>query len=191
IITLWTPTHLLFTRRNTYRVSCQYKNPYVCIMKIITIVSCLFVAQLAFGQQAPKVPKTKLDANALLQPLYGLDGKQTTAGAILEAYKGKTVLLYIWAMWCPDCLKGFPGLQAFQKANPDVPVIYFSLDREEQRWKDGIQKFALNGAHFWFRTEWNNDFTNAIDLDRISRYLTIAPDGRSAHYYSVKADDPA
>ncbi len=160
-------------------------------MKITLILSCLFFVQLAFGQQAPKVSKTELDENALLQPLYGLDGKQTTAGAILEAYRGKTIMLYIWAMWCPDCLKGFPELRAFQKANPDVPVIYFSLDRQEKQWKDGIQKFALDGAHFWFRTEWRNDFTNAIDLNWIPRYLIIAPDGHIAHYYSVKADDPA
>lgn len=161
-------------------------------MKLRTILLlCLFATQYAFGQQVPEVSKTGFTAAALQQPLYALDGGQTTTGAVLDAHKGKTVLLYVWAMWCPDCLKGFPELSAFRKANPDVPVVYFSLDREEKQWKDGIEKFRLEGAHYWFKTGWKNDFTDAIDLNWIPRYLIIAPDGRIAHYYSVKADDPA
>lgn len=161
-------------------------------MKILqTIIFSLIIVQLAFAQEAPAISKTAFTKEALLQPLYGLDGDETSAGDILAAHQGKTVLLYIWAMWCPDCLKGFPELYAFQEANPDVPVVYFSLDREEQQWKNGIEKFKLSGVHYWFKTGWKNDFTNAIDLNWIPRYLIIAPDGSIAHYYSVKADDPA
>lgn len=153
------------------------------------ILSACFV-QLALGQEPPAVSKTEFTKTALQQPLFGLDGQQTTAGKVLEASKGKTVLLYIWATWCPDCLKGFPELYAFQKANPDVHVVYFSLDREEQRWQEGIRKFKLEGEHYWFKTGWKNDFTDAIDLNWIPRYLIIAPDGKIAKYYAVKADDP-
>lgn len=158
---------------------------------IYSIVLSIVVAHWAWGQQPPAVSKTEFPDSALQQPLFGLDGEQTTAGAVLEANKGKTVLLYIWAMWCPDCLKGFPELQTFQKANPDVAVVYFSLDRQEQQWQDGIRKFKLKGEHYWFKTDWKNDFTNAIDLNWIPRYLIIAPDGQIAKYYAVKADDPA
>ncbi len=161
------------------------------MIRTYVLLFAVLAVQAAVAQQAPAVSKTAFTAEALQQPLFALDGKQTTAGNVLEAYKGKTVLLYIWAMWCPDCLKGFPELKAFQAANPDVPVVYFSLDREEQRWKDGIEKFGLKGAHYWFKTEWKNDFTNAIDLNWIPRYLIINPAGGIAHYYAVKADDPA
>jgi len=151
----------------------------------------VFFVQLSMGQKAPAVSKTELSETALQQPLFGLDGQQKTAGEILDANKGKTVLLYIWASWCPDCIKGFPELYALQKANPDVHTVYFSLDRQEQQWKGGIEKFHLEGEHYWFKTEWKNDFTNAIDLNWIPRYLIIGPDGRIAKYYAVKADDLA
>lgn len=161
-------------------------------MKFIHIfICCVFFAQFAFGQEAPAVSKTAFSEAALQQPLFTLDGQQTTAGSVLAANNGKTVLLYIWATWCPDCLKGFPELYAFQKANPDVHVVYFSLDREEQRWQDGVRKFKLEGEHYWFKTDWKNDFTTAIDLNWIPRYLIIAPDGKIAKYYAVKANDPA
>ncbi len=161
------------------------------MIRTCLLLLTVLVAHVAMAQKTPEVLKTAFTAEARQQPLYAVDGKQTTAGTVLEAYKGQTVLLYIWAMWCPDCLKGFPELKAFQAANPDVPVVYFSLDREEQRWKEGIEKFDLEGAHYWFKTDWKNDFTNAIDLNWIPRYLIINPDGGIAHYYAVKADDPA
>lgn len=158
---------------------------------IYTLILAVFFAHTSMGQQAPAVSKTDFTEAALAQPLYDLHDNEATAGAVLDAHKGKTVLLYIWAMWCPDCLEGFPELQAFQAANPDVPVVYFSLDREEKQWKDGIKKFALQGDHYWFKTGWKNDFTNAIDLNWIPRYLVINPDGGIAAYYAIKADDPA
>lgn len=161
------------------------------MVRTYILLFSVLVAHMALAQQAPAVLKTEFTGAALQQPLFDLDGEQTAAGEILETYRGKTVLLYIWAMWCPDCLKGFPELKAFQAANPDVPVVYFSLDREEQRWKDGIKKFDLKGVHYWFKTDWKNDFTNAIDLNWIPRYLIIGPEGGIAHYYAVKADDPA
>lgn len=161
-------------------------------MKLIHIfICCVCFAQFAFGQEAPAVSKTAFPEAALQQALFSLDGQQTTAGSVLAANKGKTILLYIWATWCPDCLKGFPELYAFQKANPDVETVYFSLDREEEQWQDGVRKFKLEGEHYWFKTDRKNDFTNAIDLNWIPRYLIIAPDGKIAKYYAVKANDPA
>ncbi len=129
-------------------------------MKLIhTFIFSVFLAQLAVGQQPPTVSKTEFSEAALLQPLFAPDGQQTTARSILAANKGKTVLLYIWAAWCPDCIKGFPELYAFQRANPDVHVVYFSLDRKEEQWQDGIRKFKLEGEHYWFKTDWKNAFT--------------------------------
>src|SRR5690554_8170052 len=87
--------------------------------KIHLLILTLFFAHIAVAQKAPEISKTAFPDTALVQPLFDLEGAQTTTGAVLEAYKGKTVLLYIWAMWCPDCLEGFPALQAFQAANPD------------------------------------------------------------------------
>jgi len=157
---------------------------------ILILLSVLMV-QLSKGQEAPAVSKTEFPKAALQQPLFGLDGQQKTAGEILAANKGKTVLLYIWATWCPDCINGFPELYALQKANPDLHTEYFSLDRQDQQWKNGIQKFHLKGEHYWFKTDWKNDFTNAIDLNWIPRYLIVSPDGHIAKYYAIKADDPA
>lgn len=162
-------------------------------MKVITIflISLFGAATLANAQEAPAVSKSVFTDSSLTQPLFAPDGKRTTVGQVLAANKGKTVLLYVWATWCPDCLKGFPELYALQTANPDVHFLFLSLDREEQRWIEGIAKYQLKGEHYWFKTGWKNAFTNYIDLNWIPRYLVIDRNGKIAKYYAVKADDPA
>src|SRR5690606_36361020 len=134
--------------------------------------------------------KTGFSEVALAQTLVDLKNNEVTAGAVLAANQGKKVLLYIWATWCPDCLEGFPALFELQKKNPDLHVVFFSLDREEGRWRDGIVKFDLKGSHYWFRTAWKNDFTDDIDLNWIPRYALIDQQGQIAKYYTVKAEDP-
>src|SRR3546814_11195094 len=114
------------------------------MIRTCVLLLTILVAHVAVAQQAPAALKTEFTAEALQQPLFAPDGQQTTAGDVLEAYKGQTVLLYIWAMWCPDCLTGFPELKEFQAAHPDVPVVSFSLVGEEQRWKDGLEKLELD-----------------------------------------------
>ena len=162
-------------------------------MKILQMLAVVFLTTFmtAKGQEAPAVSKTMFVDSALTQSLFATDGAQTTVGSVLEANRGKTVLLYVWASWCPDCLKGFPALFELQKANPDVHFLFLSLDREEQRWIDGIEKHQLKGEHYWFKSGWKNAFTNYIDLNWIPRYMVIDPDGNIANYYAVEADEPA
>src|SRR5690606_27756092 len=109
------------------------------------LLFAVLAAHMSVAQKAPAVLKTEFSAEALQQALVAPDGKKTTTGDVLNTYKGQTIMLYIWAAWCPDCLKGFPELMAFQAANPDVPVVYFSRDRTEKQWKDAIGKFDLRG----------------------------------------------
>ncbi len=154
------------------------------------LVGLFMAVTIANGQEAPTASKTVLVDSALAQHLFAVDGGQTTVGQVLAANRGKTVLLYVWATWCPDCIKGFPALYALQRANPDVHFLFLSLDREAQRWTGGIEKYQLKGEHYWFKTGWKNAFTNYIDLNWIPRYMVIDPEGNIASYYAINADDP-
>lgn len=154
-------------------------------------VLSLFIVAMVKGQEAPALSKDVFADSALNQPVFALDGKQTTIRKVLNENLGKTVVLYVWATWCPDCLNGFPELYALQKANPDVHFLFLSLDREEKRWSEGVIKYKLEGEHYWFKTGWKNAFTNYIDLNWIPRYMVIDPMGNIAGYYAITADDPA
>lgn len=55
------------------------------------------------------------------------DGKALT----LAAFKGKTVLLNLWATWCAPCRKEMPALDRLQKAlgSDKFEVVALSVDR--------------------------------------------------------------
>jgi len=143
------------------------------------------------AQEAPSEMKTEFDEISLSQPIYDLGGSQFSVGDVLKKYEGKIVLLDIWASWCPDCIKGLPKLKEMQKEYPDVVYLFFSLDRigKEDAWKNGIEKYKIEGEHYWFNSDWKNDFTNYIGLNWIPRYLLIDQNGKIAYYYAVHADD--
>jgi thiol-disulfide isomerase/thioredoxin len=50
----------------------------------------------------------------------------------LEAFKGKVVLLNLWATWCPPCREEMPTLDALQAelGGPDFEVIALSIDQD-------------------------------------------------------------
>ncbi|KRB67847.1 TlpA family protein disulfide reductase [Noviherbaspirillum sp. Root189] len=53
-----------------------------------------------------------------------------TAGQVhtLDGYRGKWVLVNLWATWCPPCLAEMPELEALSKARRDLVVIGLAVD---------------------------------------------------------------
>jgi len=64
-------------------------------------------------------------------PLYTLDGHP----ANLRQFRGKAVLVNLWASWCPPCLAEMPGLQAlYQKTDTaKVAFVLISLDENPNK----------------------------------------------------------
>lgn len=155
------------------------------------LLAVFFFSNL-LAQTLPENDKTEFSTEALNQRIQDTDGKVTTVGDIFGKHKGKVIVLDIWATWCPDCITGFPELKKIQKKYPEAVYLFFSLDRigKEEVWKNGIEKYELSGEHYWFNTDWKNDFDNFIDLNWIPRYMVIDQTGKIAHYYSIHADDP-
>jgi len=68
----------------------------------------------------------------------------------LSDYKGKVILVNIWATWCAPCIAEMPMLDALQaaKSGENFEVVTISLDRtseEAAQWfnKNGIEHLPL------------------------------------------------
>jgi thiol-disulfide isomerase/thioredoxin len=76
----------------------------------------------------------------------GPDGQPTT----LSAFKGRTVLVNLWATWCLPCLHEMPALDALQGAlgGPDFSVVAVNIDTRDldkpKKWlaKRGITRLT-------------------------------------------------
>ena len=60
---------------------------------------------------------------------------ESGADTSLEKWRGRVVLLNLWATWCAPCRKEMPELDALQQklGSPDFEVVALSLDRQGAR----------------------------------------------------------
>jgi thiol-disulfide isomerase/thioredoxin len=90
-----------------------------------------------------KAPKPLPDLDFL-----GPDGKATK----LSAFRGKTVLLNLWATWCAPCRKEMPALDRLQAAlgGQDFEVVAVTIDqRNLDRPKAFLQEIGVSRLGYY------------------------------------------
>lgn len=154
-------------------------------MKKILLSFALAVASISCSQ----AQKTEFTPEALSSVMIATDKSETTFQQVIDANKGKIVVIDVWASWCSDCIKGFPKYKELQKQFPDVVYLYISMDRNWENWIVGAENHILKGQHFWVQDGMKGIFGKSIDLDWIPRYMIIDPKGKIALYKAIEADD--
>ena len=105
------------------------------------------LAPLAKGEMAAfAVASSPKPAAALA--FEGPDGQPAT----LAAKKGKTLLVNLWATWCPPCRKEMPSLNALQKelGSDKFEVVAISLDtRNLEKRKAFLDEIGATSLAFY------------------------------------------
>ena len=79
--------------------------------------------------------------------LTTLDGKNKT----LQDYRGKTVILNFWALWCPPCVSELPALSNLQEELKDSDVVVLTINVDSPEQLDKV-KAHLAENNFSFQT---------------------------------------
>lgn len=132
--------------------------------------------------------KKEFSKEALSETLLATNGSQIAFQDILKKYKGKTLVIEVWASWCGDCVKAMPKIKELQANNPDVAYVFISMDKTVENWKIGIEKHELKGEHFMANDQMKGVFGKAIDLDWIPRYIIIDKTGKIVLYRAIETD---
>ena len=130
-------------------------------MKRASIILIFFLT--IFNCKAQDAP-TEFSKKALEDTFVSLDGDAVDFRTILKQHEGKTILIDIWASWCRDCIKGMPKLKNLQKDNPETVFLFLSLDKTEAAWKKGMERYKLEGEHYYMQSGWKGDFGSFLDL---------------------------
>ncbi len=69
----------------------------------------------------------------------------------LKDYRGKLVLLNVWATWCPPCIIEMPMLNELQdmRGGDDFQVITISIDRQQAEAAEFFEKNELDALSPW------------------------------------------
>ena len=132
--------------------------------------------------------KTAFSKEALSEKLLSTDDSQIAFKDILKKYKGKTLVIEVWASWCGDCVKAMPKVKELQANNPDVAYLFLSADKTAEKWKAGIEKHDIKGDHYMMNDGMKGVFGKAMDLDWIPRYIIVDKKGKIVLYRAIETD---
>lgn len=123
--------------------------------------------------------------------LIDMNGKDINFSDVLNVNKGKKVVIDIWASWCRDCIVGMTSLKKLQDKtnNHNVVYVFLSIDKDEKKWKAGINKYDIKGQHFRIPLGWKNPLTNYVKLDWIPRYIVVNEHGKIVVPKAITAKD--
>ena len=144
---------------------------------------------LIFAVYSVRAQENSFTTEALNDVLLTYEEEEINFFEILDLYKGKTIVIDIWAGWCSDCIKGMPKVRKLQKKNKNVVFLFLSLDKSTEKWKKAIKTFNVKGEHYYLKSGWKGGFCSSIELDWIPRYMVINPKGEIVLYKAIKVDD--
>ncbi|AMR29685.1 hypothetical protein A0257_08700 [Hymenobacter psoromatis] len=115
-------------------------------------------------------------------PLYTLAGHP----ANLRQFRGKVVLVNLWASWCPPCLAEMPGLQAlYQKTDTaKVAFVLISLDENPNKARALLKRKGYTLPVFFPAAPLPAPF----DSPSIPSTVILTPAGRLADRHDGMAD---
>jgi thiol-disulfide isomerase/thioredoxin len=99
----------------------------VAIAAVVLLVVLYGITTLSVHAPPSSLKPLELIHPAKAAPLpafTGLDGKRHT----LAEFRGRLVLLNLWATWCAPCVKELPALAALQKALPADRFMVVAVD---------------------------------------------------------------
>lgn len=107
-----------------------------------------------------------------------VDGSTST----VADYKGKVLLLNMWATWCGPCRAEMPALVKMQDEHRDKGFEIIGLNTDDGDTKEMIEKFAkemnLNYKLVWAPTEQQAALLKISNFDGIPQSFVVDRDGK-------------
>ena len=132
---------------------------------------------------------TQFSTEALQEKFINISQQEESFMNILSKHKGNKLLIDVWASWCSDCIETLPILKNLQTDNPDVHVVFLSLDRSLKNWKKAIERFQISGDHYYMREGKKGAFGDFLNLWWIPRYLVVNESGEITLFKATKISD--
>jgi thiol-disulfide isomerase/thioredoxin len=144
----------------------------------LLIALLVFVTKFTLAQNAlapDYLTKQSFPDSVMNISFITLTNEKVTFAEVLEKHSGRKLFIDFWASWCRDCIVGYPKLEALMKEvdSTKVDFVFISVDKDDVRWRNAIERFKIKGTHYRSETAWYSPLTNYIALDWIPRYVIV------------------
>lgn len=112
----------------------------------------------------------------------------------LSDFKGKVVVIDVWATWCAPCIEQVPFLIKLEKElHKEKDLIFLSIsvdkNKDKQKWLNMIKDKNMGGVHII--TDGFGKVTNDYKIEGIPRFMIINKDGTIYNSNAPRPSDPA
>lgn len=163
----------------------QYAAGYTMDPMKVESMFALLPAKVQAGPSAVAFKKQIETAKitAIGQPAPEFTQPDTLGNTVsLSSFRGKYVLIDLWASWCGPCRAENPAvLKAFNRyKDKNFTVLGVSLDQPngKAKWMDAIHKDGLTWTQVSDLKYWDNAVAKLYDVKGIPQNFLIGPDGK-------------
>ena len=153
------------------------KRALIIFLCINTFLNCQSISEEKFSEES------------LQDQFINFDGNSVSFKSILDKHRGRDILIGVWASWCKDCIKSLPKLQELQRSYPNIDYIFLSLDKSQKAWRRGIERYNLEGEHYFMSSGWKGAMGDFLNLDWIPRFLLVNSEGEILVFNAIKPND--
>ncbi len=132
----------------------------------ILFLMTLFAAPAAMHAAVPAPEFTATDINGIEHSL--------------SDYKGKPVILYFWATWCPGCRRDMPGIQKLheEKLKPEgYELVSVSLDTDKGKLKSYSEGIEIDFPVLFTGQAWDNEIAELYEITSTPSFVFIDAEG--------------
>jgi thiol-disulfide isomerase/thioredoxin len=119
-----------------------------------------------------------------------------TDGQLVDfsSFKGKYVLIDVWATWCSPCIRQMPSLKLLEEKlhGKNIAFVGISIDKadKKEKAKEVVAKQQLSSPQFFAHPTETAPFIKHMRLSAPPRFMLIGPDGKVVDPNTVYPSDP-
>ncbi len=132
-----------------------------------------------YGEKIEKLKNGLLNAQGDFADARIIRSTEKTFKDLIRKFEGKSLLIDVWATWCPPCIEDFGHKNSIKTFidNGQIEILYISVDKSEwkDRWLQSIKINQLVGYHYRADNDFKVDMWKTIGgiVGAIPRYVLI------------------
>lgn len=108
----------------------------------------------------------------------------------LTDYRGKVVLIDLWATWCAPCKGQIPYLQKLEEElqGRDIVFVSISIDRNKKDWEKFLKNNKMTGIQLYAETD--SGVAESYKIEAIPRFIVVDKQGNIVSTTAPRPSDP-